>query len=346
MASRCIGDKILNSLEFPLHFSSGAALFSLVDWSDAAIGGILLLISLVSLTLCLVGVVKLLQSMLKGKVAGAIKKIVNANFPGYLAWLTGYIAMAVGAGLTILVQSSSIFTSTLTPLVGIGMVSLERMYPLTLGSNIGTTGTGVLAALAASDDRLRPGLQIALCHLMFNISGILLWYPIPLCRNVPISLAKALGNTTAEYRWFAIFYIVLCFFLLPGIVLALSLAGWYVLLGVALPVVLALLVIITINVLQNRRPQSLPKVLRTWDWLPECLRSFRPLDRLFGKCFFCKCCDGIFQRNQEEDSESVVIGIDGKPIYDEKPSMNPKHSGLPDAGYTNKAYVNENITKF
>lgn len=39
--------------------------------------------------------------------------------------------------MTILVQSSSIFTSTLTPLAGLGVISLERVYPLTLGSNIG-----------------------------------------------------------------------------------------------------------------------------------------------------------------------------------------------------------------
>ena len=54
-----------------------------------------------------------------------------------LGWLTGYLAMLVGAILTVLVQSSSVFTSTLTPLAGAGLVSLERAYPLTLGSNIG-----------------------------------------------------------------------------------------------------------------------------------------------------------------------------------------------------------------
>ena len=54
-----------------------------------------------------------------------------------LGWLTGYLATVVGAGLTVLVQSSSVFTSTLTPLAGTGLVTLDRVYPLTLGSNIG-----------------------------------------------------------------------------------------------------------------------------------------------------------------------------------------------------------------
>ena len=37
------------------------------------------------------------------------------------------------------------FTSTLTPLAGAGLLSLERAYPLTLGSNLGTTTTSLLA---------------------------------------------------------------------------------------------------------------------------------------------------------------------------------------------------------
>lgn len=55
----------------------------------------------------------------------------------------GYLAILIGCIMTILVQSSSIFTSALTPLAGIGVISLERIYPLTLGSNIGTTTTGM-----------------------------------------------------------------------------------------------------------------------------------------------------------------------------------------------------------
>lgn len=46
-----------------------------------------------------------------------IKTTINANIP-YMPWLTGYIALLVGAVMTFIVQSSSIFTSTLTPLIG------------------------------------------------------------------------------------------------------------------------------------------------------------------------------------------------------------------------------------
>jgi hypothetical protein len=63
----------------------------------------------------------------------------------------------------------------------------------------------------------------------FYFSGILLWFPIPFMRNVPIRLAKKLGDTTATYRWFAIVYIIASFFLIPISVFAISLAGWYIL---------------------------------------------------------------------------------------------------------------------
>jgi len=62
--------------------------------------------------------------------------------------------MVIGAGITIFVQSSSITTSVLTPLAGLDIIQLEVMFPITLGANIGTTVTGILAALVSS--KVRP----------------------------------------------------------------------------------------------------------------------------------------------------------------------------------------------
>lgn len=104
------------------------------------------------------------------------------------------------------------------------MISLERMYPLTLGANIGTTTTSLIAALAADPQHLRYTLQISLCHFLFNVTGILLFFPIPSTR-IPIRMAKVLGNTTAKYRWFSVAYIVIMFFVLPLCILGLSVAG-------------------------------------------------------------------------------------------------------------------------
>ncbi|XP_048220478.1 sodium-dependent phosphate transport protein 2B [Perognathus longimembris pacificus] len=259
---------------------------------DLAVGLILLTVSLLVLCGCLIMIVKLLGSVLKGQVAVIIKKTLNTDFPFPFAWVTGYLAILVGAGMTFIVQSSSVFTSALTPLIGIGVISIERAYPLTLGSNIGTTTTAILAALASPGDTLKSSLQIALCHFFFNISGILLWYPIPFTR-LPIRLAKGLGNISAKYRWFAVFYLIFFFFLTPLAVFGLSLAGWPVLVGVGVPIVLLLLLVVCLRMLQARCPRILPLRLRDWNFLPTWMHSLKPWDRyisLATTCFQRRCC--------------------------------------------------------
>ena len=191
--------------------------------SDGIVGLFLLAGSLLMLCGCLLCLMKVLNSVLGSKMCDMIQKSINADIP-YCPWITGYLLMMVGAVITILVRSSSVFTSTLTPLCGAGLVTLETAYPMTLGSNIGTTTTSLLAAMAADGKYLRPSIQIALVHLFFNIIGIAIFYPVPWMRW-PIPMAKALGDKTARYRWFALAYLILAFFLLPLVVFLLSLAG-------------------------------------------------------------------------------------------------------------------------
>lgn len=283
------------------------ALFSQFDLSDTAAGIILLVVSLTILCTCLVLVVKLLNSMLKGAIAKAIRRTINADFPGCLRHLTGYVAILIGAIMTILVQSSSVFTSTLTPLVGLGLIKIERMYPLTLGSNIGTTMTGVLAALAAPGEKIDIALQIALCHLFFNISGIVLFYPVPVLRRMPIRAAKFLGSTTSRYRWFAVFYLISMFLLLPAFVFALSLAGKIAFISVGSAIFLLITMIILLNLLQKKRPKVLPKRLKTWEFLPLCLRSLEPYDRIVMSVFRCcpSCCCKAIKNKPIDDQESI-----------------------------------------
>jgi solute carrier family 34 (sodium-dependent phosphate cotransporter) len=295
-----------------------AFLFHNRGLSDTMVGIILLIISLVILCGCLILMVKLLNSALKGSMMVVVKKVINADLPGPLSYLTGYIAMLVGAGLTMIVQSSSVFTSALTPLVGIGVIQLERVYPLTLGSNIGTTTTGILASFAASSDRLKPALQIALCHLCFNITGILLFYPIPFMR-VPIRLAKIMGNTTAKYRWFAIFYVALMFFLLPMTVFGLSMAGILVMSIVCGIFAAFCVIVVIINVLQKKRPNFLPKVLRNWDFLPyKWMHSLEPFDRVITKVMravkslfcCCSCCKKPEVKPLQKEVEMVLLNTE------------------------------------
>nr|AAB16821.1 Na/Pi cotransport system protein [Pseudopleuronectes americanus]AAB39696.1 Na/Pi cotransporter [Pseudopleuronectes americanus] len=297
-------------------------IFANTTLPDLAVGLILLALSLFVLCTCLILIVKLLNSMLKGQVAVVIKRVINTDFPFPFCWVTGYIAIFVGAGMTFIVQSSSVFTSAITPLVGIGVISLERAYPLTLGSNIGTTTTAILAAMASPAEKLKESLQIALCHFFFNVMGILLFYPIPFTR-VPIRLARGLGNHTAKYRWFAGLYLVLCFLVFPLTVFGLSMAGWQVLVGVGVPFVVLIVFVIVVNVMQSRCPRFLPKVLQDWDFLPRPLHSMAPWDTVVtsalgfcGKycCCCCKCC------KKTEDENMMKNNTKSLEMYD-NPSM-------------------------
>jgi len=310
---------------------AGVYLFRNAGLSDAAVGTFLLAISLLVLCGSLVLTVKLLNSSLRGRVLAAVKRTVNAELPGYAAGLTGYVAMVVGAVLTIVVQSSSVFTSVLTPLVGVGVMTVERMYPLTLGANIGTTMTGVLAALTSPADRLPLAVQVALCHLLFNVSGIILFYPLPRLR-LPIRLAHLMGDTTASYRWFAVLYAVVMFFVIPVAVFALSMAGTLVLSSVVAVCVALASVIIGINALQRSRPMWLPVCLRSWDFLPLCLHSLDPADRVitavleFCRSTCCCCCCREKPVNSKDEEQMKEMRL----LFPQTHSNSPKN--LPAGG--------------
>lgn len=177
---------------------------------DKVSGGVVFFISIMILFFCLAGLVTILQKMLLGMSTRIIYKATNIN---------GYLAIVIGCGVTILVQSSSITTSTLTPLVGIGALRLEQMFPLTLGANIGTTVTGLMASMVSDNI---GSLQVALAHLFFNITGIAIWYPIPFMRLCPMTAARRLGSATRLWRGFPILYIAVMFLLIPILLLGIS----------------------------------------------------------------------------------------------------------------------------
>jgi solute carrier family 34 (sodium-dependent phosphate cotransporter) len=194
-----------SSGECPMWFREGATLRD-----DKVAGGVTFAVSLIMIYICVVAMMAIAQWLLKGLTTRVVYKVANVN---------GYFGIALGAGMTMLLQSSSLTTSILTPWVGIGVIRIEQMYPLTLGANIGTTLTAILSALVASG--LDP-LQVALAHLFFNITGVLLWYPIPHLRRFPIFLAKKVGKGVAVFRPLAIIYILVVFVLVPLLVLGLS----------------------------------------------------------------------------------------------------------------------------
>lgn len=149
---------------------------------------------------------KLLRLLLTGRAERIFRAAVGKN-----------ALAAIGSGLfiTVLVQSSSTTTSLIVPLAGAGLMKLKRVFPFTLGANIGTCVTALLAAMAITGAGARFGLQIALIHLLFNVFGVILIYGIPLLRRVPLVCASSLAKLACERRAMAFLYIVGTFFLFP-----------------------------------------------------------------------------------------------------------------------------------
>ncbi|MCL1586926.1 MAG: Na/Pi symporter [Actinomycetia bacterium] len=146
-------------------------------------------------------------------IAARIENSINAALAK-----SALVGMGVGVLVTISVQSSSITTSILVPLVASGILLLRNAYPITLGANIGTTVTALLAALATG---AASGMTIALVHLLFNVFAILVIYPIPKIRYIPVILAEKLARVAANKKWVAIAYVGGMFILIPilGIVI-------------------------------------------------------------------------------------------------------------------------------
>ncbi|MDA9097919.1 Na/Pi symporter [bacterium] len=180
------------------------------DMTDTEAGTFLTIWSLGGLCACLFCIVYTLQIIIKGGAARVLKKVIGFN---------PYLNMVVGMAITIMVQSSSITTSTLTPIAAVGLITLEEMFPLTLGANIGTTLTGIMGATVATSNP-KEAMQVALCHLFFNLFGIVLWYPLPATRNIPLRMCRFLGHMTAHPKYgkvFPLIYTFTVFFLIPGI---------------------------------------------------------------------------------------------------------------------------------
>jgi len=136
--------------------------------------------------------------------------------------------IASGATITVLVQSSSTTTSLIVPMAGAGILSLRQIFPFTLGANVGTTVTALIAATAGAktDILAAAALQIALVHLFFNISATFAIYGAPPLRNFCLSAAEWLANLTLRNRLLALAYMVGVYFVLPGaLLLVLSLIG-------------------------------------------------------------------------------------------------------------------------
>ena len=149
----------------------------------------------------------LITKNMKVLIAARIERSVNAALAK-----SGLVGITVGTLMTLAVQSSSITTSILIPIVASGILLLRNAYPITLGANIGTTITALIAALASGS---AGGMTIALVHLLFNVTGILIIYPWSRFRYLPVTLAEKLAQIAVTRKWVAVAYTGTIFIVIP-----------------------------------------------------------------------------------------------------------------------------------
>ncbi|MFC7337488.1 Na/Pi symporter [Haloferula chungangensis] len=188
-----------------------SGLASFLPEKIAAIGLIVIGIVLIFLVVTFIG--KLLKSLMVGRAKAILHSAVGRG---------PISGIGIGAIITILVQSSSTTTSLIVPLAGNGLFTLRQVYPFTLGANIGTCVTAMLAATAVSGANSVFALQIAFVHLIYNVLGVIVIYGIPFLRKLPLFAASTLADAAVRNKFVAIGYIVGVFFLLPGLLIFVS----------------------------------------------------------------------------------------------------------------------------
>ena len=176
------------------------------SWVQGMLGNSPVLALIVSVLLLFLAL-KFLVDLLKTVLASGAERAIHATL-----FRSPPAAIGAGALVTAAVQSSSITTSTVVPLVGAGVVTLEQVFPFTVGANLGTTITAMLAALQTGSPE---AITVAFAHLLFNIAGMMVVYVPKPMRWIPLTLARRLGDLAARRRSLALVYLALMFYALP-----------------------------------------------------------------------------------------------------------------------------------
>ncbi|OQS05850.1 sodium-dependent phosphate transporter [Thraustotheca clavata] len=183
---------------------------SMRNSSMTTAGTVTLVVGFICLILALVGMVYTMTRLFRNTTSSLLQRVLNFN---------AYVNILIGLIITMILHSSTAMTSTLTPLAGLNVITMDQLYPLILGSNIGTTASGLLAAVVTG--RKEAG-QVALANIWFNVFGILLFYVVPATRYPVVHCAQRIGKYSAQWPMVAIIFLLVTFALLPGILIALA----------------------------------------------------------------------------------------------------------------------------
>ena len=156
---------------------------------------------------------KILKRLVIGKIEHNMNRFLFAK--PIISLLTGFAA-------TTAVQSSSVTTSLIVPLVATDKITLERAFPFLMGSTLGTTTTALMAGIFMDGPAATTAMAVAFAHLLFNLFGVCILFPIKKVRQIPIALAEGLGKLTLKNRLYGVAYVVIVFFVIPFSLIFLS----------------------------------------------------------------------------------------------------------------------------
>lgn len=170
---------------------------------------VMLAFAFILLFICIFSLTSLFRYLIAGEPG--VRRITSALRKPHLSLLSGI-------GLTAIIHSSSVTTSGAVMLAATEKLSPKKLFPFIIGANLGTTVTALIAAIGKSE----AALAIALCHFLFNLAGVLIFYPFPGLRQIPYQMARWTGIMANQYLWFAFAYTLLLFFALPFLVIFIS----------------------------------------------------------------------------------------------------------------------------
>jgi sodium-dependent phosphate cotransporter len=185
----------------------------LAGFGDVVSGVILIALGITVIFLAITVMGKLMKKLMVGRAKDILQSAIGRG-P-----IHGIVS---GSIVTVLVQSSSTTTSLMVPLVGTGVLKVRDVYPFTLGANIGTCITALLAATAVTGEYAIFALQIALVHLSFNILATVFIFGIPFLRELPLKGADIISDLAMKNKVVVAVYLVSIFIIMPGTILALT----------------------------------------------------------------------------------------------------------------------------
>jgi sodium-dependent phosphate cotransporter len=154
---------------------------------------------------------RIISSLLKAQSPQAFSRFFFKSRVKSFVW--GIITTAA-------IRSSTITTSVVVPIVSKRITSLKQASPFILGANLGTT---ITAFFAASLNQANGNvMSIAMAHFLFNLIGVILFFPFASVEKIILFSAKSFAKVSASHKFVLLTFILCMFFFFPFLIIYLA----------------------------------------------------------------------------------------------------------------------------